>query len=124
MGPRVRSPPLLLLLPALLPALLYGAEDASSPLPPAPTNVSQPDARHNGTHAWPLGSPDAVLQRAFYVLSGFVGLALLYFLIRAFRLKKSQRRKYGLLANTEDTTEMASMDSDEETVFETRNLRW
>jgi len=42
----------------------------------------------------------------------------------AFRLKKPQRRRYGLLANTEDPTEMTSMDSDEETVFETRNLRW
>lgn len=41
------------------------------------------------------------------------------------RLKKPQRRRYGLLANTEDPTEMASLDSgDEETVFETRNLRW
>lgn len=39
-------------------------------------------------------------------------------------LKKPQRRRYGLLANTEDPTEMASLDSgDEETVFETRNLR-
>lgn len=42
----------------------------------------------------------------------------------AFRLKKPQRRRYGLLANTEDPTETTSMDSDEETVFETRNLRW
>lgn len=40
------------------------------------------------------------------------------------RLKKPQRRRYGLLANTEDPTEMASLDSDEETVFESRNLRW
>nr|XP_055104267.1 ESX-1 secretion-associated protein EspK isoform X1 [Symphalangus syndactylus] len=38
-------------------------------------------------------------------------------------LKKPQRRRYGLLANTEDPTEMASLDSDEETVFESRNLR-
>lgn len=42
----------------------------------------------------------------------------------ACRLKKPQRRRYGLLANTEDPTEMASLDSDEGTVFETRNLRW
>lgn len=41
----------------------------------------------------------------------------------ASRLKKPQQRRYGLLANTEDPTEMASLDSDEETVFETRNLR-
>lgn len=42
----------------------------------------------------------------------------------ACRLKKPQRRRYGLLANTDDPTEMASLDSDEEIVFETRNLRW
>lgn len=42
----------------------------------------------------------------------------------AFRLKKPQRRRYGLLANSEDPTETASLDSDEETVFETKNLRW
>lgn len=39
------------------------------------------------------------------------------------QLKKPQRRSYGLLANTEDPTEMAILDSDEETIFETRNLR-
>lgn len=42
----------------------------------------------------------------------------------ASRLKKVQRRRYGLLADTEDPTEMASLHSDEETIFETRNLRW
>ncbi|EDL89313.1 RGD1562114 (predicted), isoform CRA_b [Rattus norvegicus] len=39
------------------------------------------------------------------------------------RLKKPQRRRYGLLTNTEEHEEMASQDSEEETVFETRNLR-
>lgn len=38
-------------------------------------------------------------------------------------LKKPQRRRYGLLANTDDLNEMASLNSDEETVFETGNLR-
>lgn len=40
------------------------------------------------------------------------------------RLKKTQRRRYGLLTNTDEHEEMASLDSEEETVFETRNLRW
>lgn len=40
------------------------------------------------------------------------------------RLKKPQRKRYGLLTNTEEHEEMASLDSEEETVFETRNLRW
>ncbi|XP_026269732.1 protein FAM174C [Urocitellus parryii] len=126
MGPRV--PPALLL---LLPALLCWAEDAapSQPAPapspqPATTNGSLPDEPHNRTHAWVPGAQGSALLRSFYVLTGLCGLAALYFLIRAFRLKKPQRRRYGLLANTEDPTEMASLDSgDEETVFETRNLR-
>lgn len=40
------------------------------------------------------------------------------------RLKKPQRRRYGLLTNTEEHDEIASQNSEEETVFETRNLRW
>lgn len=115
----------------LLPALLCWAEDAApsqpapSPSPqPATTNGSQPDEPHNRTHAGVPGAQGSALLRSFYVLTGLCGLAALYFLIRAFRLKKPQRRRYGLLANTEDPTEMASLDSgDEETVFETRNLR-
>ncbi|XP_027981972.1 uncharacterized membrane protein C19orf24 homolog isoform X1 [Eumetopias jubatus] len=137
MGPRVPPPPplLLLLLRALLLwALLCGAQDAVPPssrpvqatLSPTPavTNGSQPGPPHNSTYSRPPGSPGLQLLRSFYVLTGLSGLAALYFLIRAFRLKKPQRRRYGLLANTDDATEMASLDSDEEIVFETRTLRW
>lgn len=131
-------PRLLLLLPPalLLPALLCGAEEAAPPSlrstrstqaalspPPAVTNGSQPGAPHNSTHPGPLGSSGSPLVRSIYVVTGLICLALLYFLIRAFRLKKPQRRRYGLLANSEDPTETASLDSDEETVFETKNLR-
>ncbi|XP_040096138.1 protein FAM174C [Oryx dammah] len=132
MGPRLLPRRLLLLSALLLPPLLYGAEDTPpspqatlslSPPPPVVTNGSQPGAPHNTTHPGPLGSPGSPLLRSFYVVTGLIILAALYFLIRAFRLKKPQRRRYGLLANTEDPTEMTSMDSDEETVFETRNLR-
>ncbi|XP_012500872.1 PREDICTED: uncharacterized membrane protein C19orf24 homolog [Propithecus coquereli] len=125
MGPRVVQRPLRALLLLVLPALLLvrGPGEAVSPPPPAVTNGSQPGAPHNSTHASPPGPSGSALLRSFYVLTGLCGLAALYFLIRAFRLKKPQRRRYGLLANTEDPTEMASMDSDEETVFETRNLR-
>lgn len=126
MGPRVR-------LPLLLPALLLGVAAATpspprsaqarpSP-PPAVTNGSQPDAPHNSTRAWPAGAPGSALQRSFYVVMGFGGLAAIYFLIRAIRLKKPQRRRYGLLANTEDSPEVASLDSDEETVLDTRSPR-
>ncbi|KAM9732117.1 protein FAM174C isoform 1-T1 [Dama dama] len=130
MGPRLLPPRLLLLSALLLPPLLCGAEDtppspqATLPPPPVVTNGSQPAAPHNNTHPRPPGSPGSPLLRSLYVVTGLIVLAALYFLIRAFRLKKPQRRRYGLLANTEDPTEMTSMDSDEETVFETRNLRW
>ncbi|KAK1342956.1 hypothetical protein QTO34_015724 [Cnephaeus nilssonii] len=123
------------LLPTLLlSVLLFGTQGAASSSPrlaqttlspsQALTNGSQPGAPHNSTHPSPPGSPGSQILRSFYVLSGFLSLAVLYFLIRALRLKKPQRRSYGLLANTEDPTDMASLDSDEETVFETRNLRW
>ncbi|XP_061216614.1 protein FAM174C [Neopsephotus bourkii] len=84
------------------------------------------------------GSGLPVLKRAVYVLSALSALAALYFLLRAFRprsegarnerkthfrLKKPQRKKYGLLSSYDESTEMASLDSDEDTVFEMRNLR-
>ncbi|XP_066133764.1 protein FAM174C isoform X1 [Saccopteryx bilineata] len=129
MGPLMLPP--LLLLTTLLSALC-GAQEAAFRLPrlagsmllsrEALMNGSQPGVPHNSTH--PLGSPGPALLRSFYVLTGLVSLSVLYFLIRAFRLKKPQRRNYGLLANTEDPTEMASLNSDEETVFETRHLKW
>ncbi|XP_006876806.1 PREDICTED: uncharacterized membrane protein C19orf24 homolog [Chrysochloris asiatica] len=126
MGPRELTRMLpLMLLPALL--LPCGAREAApTPLsvaqttlpPPAVTNGSRPGARHNSTHP-----PGSALLRSFYVLTGLCGLTALYFLIRALRVKKPQRRRYSLLANTEDSTEMAALESEEETVYETRNLR-
>nr|XP_044990628.1 protein FAM174C isoform X1 [Jaculus jaculus] len=124
MGPCVLPPPLLLLL-LPLPALLRTAHGPALATSPAATNDSLPDPPHNGTYAGLPGSQSsAVALRSFLVFLGLGGLAAIYFRIRACRLKKPQRRKYGLLTNSEDPTEMASLDSDEETVFETRNLRW
>ncbi|XP_056133411.1 protein FAM174C [Lampris incognitus] len=67
----------------------------------------------------------SMIQRALYVLIGITMVGLLYFLVRAVRLKKpSQRKKYGLLKNYEDSVEMEDLNSDEEeTVYETRSLR-
>ncbi|XP_065508569.1 protein FAM174C isoform X3 [Caloenas nicobarica] len=130
-GPRC----LLLLLLLLQPAR------AASPAPPAattPLNGTEAPraAAGNGTRpgqtpgwrrppgsALPFGSGLPVLKRAVYVLSGLSVLAALYFILRAFRLKKPQRKKYGLLANYDENIEMASLDSDEDTVFESKNLR-
>nr|XP_012601229.1 uncharacterized membrane protein C19orf24 homolog [Microcebus murinus] len=104
MGPRMVPrplPALLLLLPTLL--LVRGLREAVSPPlrsvqvtlspPPAVTNGSQPGAPHNSTHAHLPGPLRSQLLRSFYVLTGLCGLAALYFLIRAFRLKKPQRRR-------------------------------
>ncbi|XP_054031363.1 protein FAM174C [Dryobates pubescens] len=100
--------------------------------PPVPASRRPP-----GSGLLP-GSGLPVLKRAVYVLSALSLLAALYFLLRAFRprsegprherktrsrLKKPQRKKYGLLSSYDEHMEMASLDSDEETVFETRNLR-
>ncbi|XP_062967834.1 protein FAM174C [Cynocephalus volans] len=121
MGPRV-LPPFLPLLLLLLSARLCRAQEAA-PSPPTVTNGSHPGAPANSTKVLAPDAPGSPLLRAFCVLVGLSALAALYFLIRAFRLKKPQRSRYGLLANTEDPTEMASVDSDKETVFETKNLR-
>ncbi|XP_001373903.3 protein FAM174C isoform X2 [Monodelphis domestica] len=114
----------LLLLALLCRVGVWAAETTMSPSVMNGSSLAVPLMPHNATKQ---GRPDSetgqMLKRSFYVLTGFVGLAALYFLIRAFRLKKPQRKKYGLLSNTDDHMEMASMESDEETVFETRNLR-
>ncbi|XP_051495797.1 protein FAM174C isoform X3 [Apus apus] len=124
----------LLLLLLLLPLLPRGGRAASpaSPAAPSPRNGSEPAraAAGNGTRTEPppgsqrpSGSGLPVLKRAVYVLSALSVLAGLYFLLRAFRLKKPQRRKYGLLSSHDESIEMGSLDSDEDTVFESRNLR-
>lgn len=108
MAPRT----LLLLLPPLLSCAIRGSTE----------NSSWPAVPRNYTRGGPPGT-GPMLLRLFYVITGLSGLISLYFLIRAFRLKKPQRRRYGLLTSTEEHEEMASLDSEEETVFETRNLR-
>lgn len=69
----------------------------------------------------------AMINRALYVLIGITAIGVLYFLVRAVRLKKMgvQRKKYGLLSNYDDTMEMAHLESDEDdtTVYEAKSLR-
>lgn len=66
-----------------------------------------------------------MIQRALYVLIGITMIGVLYFLIRAVRLKKpAQRKKYGLLSNYDDSVEMEAVESDEDdTLYEARSLR-
>ncbi|XP_069502919.1 protein FAM174C [Ambystoma mexicanum] len=70
-----------------------------------------------------LGTELPVLQRAFYVLSGVCLLGVVYCTVRSVRLKKPERKKYGLLSNYDENMEMGSVDSDEDTVFESKMLR-
>ncbi|XP_060734826.1 protein FAM174C [Tachysurus vachellii] len=74
-----------------------------------------------------LNLDGSMIQRALYVLIGITIIGVLYFLVRAVRLKKSSttRKKYGLLANYDDTVEMAQLESDEDdnTVYEAKSLR-
>uniref|UniRef100_A0A6G1RE18 Chromosome 19 open reading frame 24 n=1 Tax=Hypotaenidia okinawae TaxID=2861861 RepID=A0A6G1RE18_9GRUI len=127
----LRPEPLCLLLLLLLPHVGRAASPVS---PAAPTPLNGTEAPRptvgNGTRAGllpgsrrPSLSGLPVLKRAVYVLSALSLLAALYFLLQAFRLKKPQRKKYGLLSNQDENIEMASLDSDEDTVFETRDPR-
>lgn len=80
---------------------------------------------HRGIFNSSFNVDSSMIQRALYVLIGITIIGVLYFLIRAVRLKKpTQRKKYGLLSNYDDSVEMADMESDEdETVYEARTLR-
>uniref|UniRef100_A0A8C2AWF3 Si:ch211-262i1.6 n=1 Tax=Cyprinus carpio TaxID=7962 RepID=A0A8C2AWF3_CYPCA len=74
-----------------------------------------------------FGLDGAMINRALYVLIGITSIGVLYFLVRAVRLKKTgvQRKKYGLLSNYDDTMEMSHLESDEDdtTVYEAKSLR-
>ncbi|XP_051929974.1 protein FAM174C [Hippocampus zosterae] len=75
-----------------------------------------------------FNADSSMVQRALYVLVAITAFGLLYFLIRAVRVKKtSPRKKYGLLARSEDSLELtaavASDDDDDNTLYEARPLR-
>ncbi|KAI3369186.1 hypothetical protein L3Q82_026136, partial [Scortum barcoo] len=72
-----------------------------------------------------LSVDSSMIQRALYVLIGITMIGVLYFLIRAVRLKRPvQRKKYGLLSNYDDSVEMDAVESDEDdTLYEARSLR-
>ncbi|XP_070688784.1 protein FAM174C [Pempheris klunzingeri] len=72
-----------------------------------------------------LNVDSSMIQRALYVLIGITMIGVLYFLIRAVRLKRpAQRKKYGLLSNYDDSVEMEAVESDEDdTLYEARSLR-
>ncbi|XP_056108637.1 protein FAM174C [Rhinichthys klamathensis goyatoka] len=132
----------LLLLPLLVWAVSY-ADDANNGQKPTTTtkqltalkNTSNISISTDGSDKNTTSSVNkmgfdldgAMINRALYVLIGITAIGVLYFLVRAVRLKKKgvQRKKYGLLSNHDDTMEMAHLESDEDdnTVYEAKSLR-
>ncbi|XP_012738133.2 protein FAM174C [Fundulus heteroclitus] len=98
---------------------------ANTPLSGATTNSSRGNSTHRGVGTNGLGVDSSMIQRALYVLIGITIIGVLYFLIRAVRLKKpAQRKKYGLLSNYDDSVEMDAVESeDDDTLYEARSLR-
>lgn len=95
---------------------------------PALKPDNHPNITKNNESIFPkLNVDSSMIQRALYVLIGITIIGVFYFLLRAVRLKKKthQKKKYGLLANQEDSMEMAPFESDEEdtTVYEAKALR-
>ncbi|XP_068029957.1 protein FAM174C isoform X3 [Anomalospiza imberbis] len=114
---------LFLLVPHLGRAAAPSPGNSTEPPRAATGNETQSVSEHEPGPRLSVGSGLPVLRRAVYVLSALSALAALYFMLRAFRLKKPQRKKYGLLSSQDETIELGSLDSDEDTVFESRNLR-
>ncbi|KAM7409824.1 hypothetical protein PAMA_001363 [Pampus argenteus] len=97
---------------------------------PAETNSSRVNSTVSGGASGRglftgLGVDSSMIQRALYVLIAITMIGVLYFLIRAVRLKGPvQRKKYGLLSNYDDSVEMEAVDSDEDdTLYEARSFR-
>lgn len=88
---------------------------------PAPNGTTQ--SPHMGLEEF--GVTSSMMQRALYVLIGITMVGVLYFLVRAVRLKKPvHKKKYGLLSNYDETLGMDGDDSDEDdTLYEARSLR-
>lgn len=126
--------------------LVLAAEEPAPPKPVLPTTtttittttttVSRPPGTNASTAATStenggkrglggFGVDSPMIQRALYVLIGITLTGMLYFLIRAVRLKKpAPKKKYGLLSNYDDSVEMEGVESEEDdTLYEARALR-
>ncbi|XP_029906173.1 protein FAM174C [Myripristis murdjan] len=113
---------------ALAAAAAAAAPDASEPPAVSLSPAGNGSAAANGTRGGGLfrglSVDSSMIQRALYVLVGITAVGVLYFLVRAVRLKKPSHRKYGLLSNYEDSVELEALESDEdETLYEARSLR-
>ncbi|XP_072924456.1 protein FAM174C-like isoform X1 [Hemitrygon akajei] len=89
-------------------------------------NATAPNTSRPGSSpAWGKSNDGSAIGRAVAVVLGFSALGLIYLLVRGLRLKKSQRKKYGLLSSFDDHVEMAPMDTDDDdtTLFEAKSMR-
>lgn len=125
--------------------LVLAAEEPAASKPVTPATVSGPKTaavQPSGNHSIPATThsttasakkrdfggfsvDSSMIQRALYVLVGITLTGVLYFIIRAVRLKKpAPKKKYGLLSNYDDSVEMEGGESDEDdTLYEARGLR-
>lgn len=130
-----------LLSAVLVPVCWFFLVSVAEKVTPGSTAGSRPvttnSSRVNSTDSGGTGGDDvkklfsglnvdsSMIQRALYVLIGITMIGVLYFLIRAVRLKRpAPKKKYGLLSNYDDSVEMDGMDSEEDdTLYEARSLR-
>ncbi|KAI8479685.1 PREDICTED: membrane protein FAM174-like [Branchiostoma belcheri] len=88
------------------------------------SNSSYPTVAVPKGSLWPYSSE--VVKRMLYVLIGVTALVVLYFIVRAVRLRRrrSKSKKYGVLTTSADM-EMAPLDQDDDdedmTMFDIKN---
>lgn len=113
--------------PVLLLSVYLWLSGAQELVPPGGSlsNSSRTNSTRYGGMISSLNVDSSMIQRALYVLIGITVFGVLYFLVRAVRLKKPlHRKKYGLLSNQDDSVEMEGMESEEDdTLYEARSLR-
>ncbi|XP_049587684.1 protein FAM174C [Syngnathus scovelli] len=102
-------------------------DEVSRPTEASSSNSSSSAAGNAGREGHTLSGFNAdssMVQRALYVLVAITALGMLYFLVRAVRVKKAPSRKtYGLLAHSEDTLALtAASDDDDNTLYDARIL--
>ena len=66
--------------------------------------------------SWMLNIKEGALQRTGYVALGFMSIVVVFFIVRAVRLrqKRSKSRKYGIITSTVSDMEMEPLDKDDD----------
>ncbi|XP_027143986.1 LOW QUALITY PROTEIN: protein FAM174C [Larimichthys crocea] len=128
---RVLSP---VLVPICWLIVSLAEEDVNRPaspsaITPAQTNTSAGNSTHSGgkSSTGPFGGMNvdsSMIQRALYVLIGITMIGVLYFLIRAVRLKRPAPEEEVRLRQTTRLAGMEALEADaDDTLYEARSLR-